>query len=151
MPLAGLRWVGIAKCTTKHRVLKHTYTLNTRSYKKQLTMCFETYIHAQNATKHSVFKHTYTLKRLRKHEILRNLSVYVCFKTLCFVVFLKQIHTRWRLNFIEKYESVCMFEAYIHTRLAAWDIHTHTLGRLRHTYMLRGLRHTYILTVRPSH
>ena len=109
-------------------------------------MCFETYIHAQNTTKHSVFKHTYTLKRLRKHEILRNLSVYVCFKTLCFVVFLKQIHTRWRLNFIEKYESVCMFEAYIHTRLAAWDIHTHTLGRLRHTYMLRGLRHTYIHT-----
>ena len=55
----------------------------------------------------------------------------------------EQIHTRWRLDFTQKYESVCMYvwdihtyiHTYIHTCSVAWDIHTYI-----HTYSLFARR-----------
>ena len=93
MTLAALRYVRIAKSTTKHMVLdtffKHTYMIK----RKTADDVFWVDVWAFCTIKHEDFKHTYMLKCLRKHEILRNLSMYVCFKTLCFVRKIAQTYT----------------------------------------------------------
>ena len=70
-------------------------------------------------------------------EFLRDLSMYVCFIFMIKHKVFEQIHTRWRLDFTQKSESVCMY---------VWDIHTYMLSCLRHTYIHAQLPGTYIHT-----
>ena len=107
--------------------------------------------------KDRVFKHTYIIKSL----LMRNLYVWISkqFKHVCMFHFhdrqrvFEQIHTRWRLDFTHKSESVCMYVCLRASNIHAWGLQTYI-----HTYTLEGfwdihtcihvweLKHTYIHT-----
>ena len=107
-----LRRPSVCVCMSQaaKRVCMYASNIHTLSYFSIKLSLQRVWICFKNTTKHRVLKHTYTLKFLRISCFRSLLSVYVCLKTLCFVVF-------WACMYVSKHivscfslNHVCMFE-----------------------------------------
>ena len=111
-----LRRPSVCVCMSQaaKRVCMYASNIHTLSYFSIKLSLQRVWICFKNTTKHRVLKHTYTLKFLRISCFRSLLSVYVCLKTLCFVVF-------WACMYVSKHivscflyerviERVCMFQ-----------------------------------------
>ena len=118
------------KNTTKHRVLKHTYTL-----KFLRISCFRSLLSVYVCLKTLCFVAFWACMYVSKHIVScflyeRVLSVYVCLKTMCFVVFF------CNSNITRGSEPQRFFKF---------------SKRYRARYYINTSIHTYIPSFRPSH
>ena len=137
----------------------HTYihTLSDFSVKSTLQRIWSC---SKNTTKHKVLKHTYMIKFLKKTCFRKLLSMYVCLKSLCFIM--ENVQPKLSKHIIRcplyerVIERVCMFQNPLFCRVfcnsnITRPSETHGFFKFSKRYRARYYINTSIPSFRPSH